>query len=36
MKIKTGPYRSLRRSFAGLLHGPVFDLFVFGDLSFSG
>lgn len=36
MKIKTGPYRGLRRSFAGLLHGPVFDSFVFGDLSFSG
>lgn len=36
MKIKTGPYRSLRRSFNGLLHGPVFDSFVFGDLSFSG
>ena len=35
MKIKTGPYRGLRRSFAGLLHGPVFDSFVFGDLSFS-
>lgn len=35
MKIKTGPYRSLRRSFTGLLHGPVFDSFVFGDLSFS-
>ena len=26
MKIKTGPYRSLRRSFTGLLHGPVFDV----------
>ena len=36
MNIKTGPYRGLRRSFAGLLHGPVFDSFVFGDLSFSG
>ena len=36
MKIKTGPYRGLRRSFAGLLHGPVFDSFVFGDLSLSG
>ena len=36
MKIKTGPYRSLRRSFTELLHGPVFDSFVFGDLSFFG
>ena len=36
MKIKTGPYRGLRRSFAGLLHGPAFDSFVFGDLSFFG